>query len=430
MEVLFRSHSYAKSLSCSIDQERKMDGVPCLRVSQCHAQQLRKCLQSKGALDLSLCLLKDSGGTGTVLLPILPSCVSQLDLQSLRTMVASDSDCEIVWSQSHLQSKKERGRTSANKLEKILLELLESHGERWTEELREDLPRSFQRHGDLVLLGDNCFTLPLWKKMDKQLWIAVAKGLGAKRLAKMSRISKDGFRSPVVTILLGQHCWVKHVDNKIRYEFDVTKCMFSAGNITEKLRVAGFDCRGETVVDLYAGIGYFTLPYLVYAGASHVHACEWNPDAVEALQKNLVANRVSDRCTVHQGDNRQLQLCDIADRVNLGLIPSSEDGWPVACRLLKRTTGGILHIHQNVTSPLPNTAAVSAVDDTTERVSGKKVDRDVWQAWAADTANQIACLLKDITGAPWITNIQHIEHVKSYAPHVHHIVLDLECRPS
>lgn len=29
--------------------------------------------------------------------------------------------------------------------------------------------------------------------------------------------------------------------------------MFSAGNITEKLRVAKFDCRGETVVDLYAG---------------------------------------------------------------------------------------------------------------------------------------------------------------------------------
>lgn len=38
------------------------------------------------------------------------------------------------------------------------------------------------------------------------------------------------------------------------YEFDVTKCMFSFGNITEKLRVAGFDCRGETVVDLYAGV--------------------------------------------------------------------------------------------------------------------------------------------------------------------------------
>ncbi|XP_014067857.2 tRNA wybutosine-synthesizing protein 2 homolog [Salmo salar] len=63
--------------------------------------------------------------------------------------------------------------------------------------------------------------------------------------------------------------------------------MFSAGNITEKLRVASFNCSGETVVDLYAGIGYFTIPFLVHAGASHVHACEWNPDAVEALQRNL-----------------------------------------------------------------------------------------------------------------------------------------------
>lgn len=39
----------------------------------------------------------------------------------------------------------------------------------------------------------------------------------------------------------------------LRDEFDVTRCMFSAGNITEKLRVASFNCSGETVVDLYAG---------------------------------------------------------------------------------------------------------------------------------------------------------------------------------
>lgn len=38
-----------------------------------------------------------------------------------------------------------------------------------------------------------------------------------------------------------------------RYMFDVTKCMFSAGNITEKLRVASLPCSGEVLVDLYAG---------------------------------------------------------------------------------------------------------------------------------------------------------------------------------
>lgn len=63
-----------------------------------------------------------------------------------------------------LQLKKQRGRTNTNKLEKTLQELLESCGEGWTEELRADLPHSFQRHGDLILLGENCFTLPLWKE--------------------------------------------------------------------------------------------------------------------------------------------------------------------------------------------------------------------------------------------------------------------------
>lgn len=143
-------------------------------------------MQSRGLLDQSLSLVKDSDGT--VLLPVLPSSLSQLDLQSLRNSVASD--CDLIWSQvistsqrcfffylissrlsdflcpqSLFQSKKNKIKSGVNKLEKILQELLESRGERWMEELKMDLPRGFQRHGDLILLGDNCFTLPLWKKM-------------------------------------------------------------------------------------------------------------------------------------------------------------------------------------------------------------------------------------------------------------------------
>uniref|UniRef100_A0A8D2ATG6 TYW2 N-terminal domain-containing protein n=1 Tax=Sciurus vulgaris TaxID=55149 RepID=A0A8D2ATG6_SCIVU len=34
-----------------------------------------------------------------------------------------------------------------------------------------------------------------------------------------------------------------------------------------------------------------------------------------------------------------------------------------------------------------------------------------------------------VHGKPWKTQILHIQPVKSYAPHVDHIVLDLECRP-
>ena len=68
--------------------------------------------------------------------------------------------------------------------------------------------------------------------------------------------------------------------------------MFSSGNGTEKKR-KGEACKaGETVVDLYAGIGYFTLPFLVHGKAAHVHACELNDNSVEALKKGLEANSI------------------------------------------------------------------------------------------------------------------------------------------
>ena len=57
-----------------------------------------------------------------------------------------------------------------------------------------------------------------------------------------------------------------------------------------------------------SGIGYFTLPYLVHSKAQHLHACEWNPDAVDALKKSLRLNKVEDRCTVYEGDNKEVRL--------------------------------------------------------------------------------------------------------------------------
>ena len=60
----------------------------------------------------------------------------------------------------------------------------------------------------------------------------------------------------------------------------------------------------ETVVDLFSGIGYYTLPMLVNSQVNHVHCCEWNPNAIRALKWSLDRNNVANRCTIHEGDNR------------------------------------------------------------------------------------------------------------------------------
>ena len=154
-----------------------------------------------------------------------------------------------------------------------------------------------------------------------------------------------------MTLLRGTNSWVKHIDNAIQYQWDITKSMFSAGNITEKLRVANFDCENQVVIDLFAGIGYFTLPYLIHAKAKFVHACEWNPISVQALKLNLDTNKVDpSRYAIYEGDNRLTCPKNVADRINLGLVPSSEISYETACAALNQKCGGILHIHGNVTT--------------------------------------------------------------------------------
>ena len=140
--------------------------------------------------------------------------------------------------------------------------------------------------------------------------------------------------------------WITVTEQGIRQSFDMTRVMFSRGNITEKIRFGKMVQKGDMVLDLYAGIGYFTLPALVHGQAKYVYACEWNPEAVKTLRFNLSDNGLEERATVLEGDCRVLvrnhQLVNMFDRVSLGLLPSSEGGWWTAIQAIRRSTGGWL----------------------------------------------------------------------------------------
>jgi tRNA wybutosine-synthesizing protein 3 len=194
--------------------------------------------------------------------------------------------------------------------------------------------------------------------------------------------------------------------------------------------------KNETIVDLFAGVGYYTLPFLVYAGAQIVHACEWNPNSVTALLENLrkagVPSTLSDtldstmerrnqlltlqngekrKCNVYLGDNNIFAgggsiLRHVADRVCLGLLPSSVGGWPLAVNALK-STGGILHVHENV----------------------KEDNIEVWVENCCNTFQQLFTNHYSVEEShvmrTCVVKCNHIERVKSFAPRVLHIVADL-----
>lgn len=84
-------------------------------------------------------------------------------------------------------------------------------------------------------------------------------------------------------MLLGDDGWVVHREAGVVFELDVTRCMYSSGNVTERTRMGAMPAAGETVVDLFTGIGYYTLPLLVNAHVAKVGAGGERREGVSGL---------------------------------------------------------------------------------------------------------------------------------------------------
>ena len=271
------------------------------------------------------------------------------------------------------------------------------------------LPQKWERLGDLVVINKASFSNDAWQKTLQseaghisKLWERVAQALGGKRLAQQASIMDNALRSPQLKWLHGAATWVEFLDHGVHFGFDAAQVMFSSGNITERHRIGSISMEGETVVDAYAGAGYYTLPMLVRSEAALVHACEMNPASIEALKWAARKNDVDSRLLVHPGDNQTTlpMLTGVADRCHLGLLPSSEGVWQHALACLK-PTGGRLHVHMNV-------------------------PKAEIESWKSETLNRLSDLAKQI-GRRWDIEAEHLERVKSYSPGVIHVVLDVKC---
>ncbi|MCL1979073.1 MAG: class I SAM-dependent methyltransferase family protein [Methanomassiliicoccaceae archaeon] len=263
--------------------------------------------------------------------------------------------------------------------------------ERLAEELSElpdeivaVLPMRWEFAGDVVILKMEEGCLPYKKRIGE----AYAKILGAKTVcADLNGIAGE-FRRPSTEVIYGIDTESVRLENGIFYEFDVSRIMFASGNVDERQRMKEQDCEGETVVDMFAGIGYFTLPIAKFTGARKVFACEKNPDSYKYLVRNIVRNEVSERTVPILGDNRNIPGKRFADRVIMGYVQTTSAFLPKALDIVKR--GGMIHYHDTF-----------YVKEHKQRIEG----------------------IFASTGRDF--EIEGIKEVKSFAPSVSHYVADV-----
>jgi tRNA wybutosine-synthesizing protein 2 len=151
-------------------------------------------------------------------------------------------------------------------------------------------------------------------------------------------------RVPDLEKIAGGSTETEVTENGVRYRLDVAQTMFSRGNEAERARAGRVTRPGETVVDLFAGIGYFVVPALAIGQAARAYAVEENPTSYRFLLENLRRNHVEDRAVAFLGDNRSVTLpVTAADRVFLGLLPTSVPWVPTALSVVR--PGATLHVH-------------------------------------------------------------------------------------
>lgn len=234
----------------------------------------------------------------------------------------------------------------------------------------------YKKIGDILILNDNPGNLD-----------QLARKHNVKTIMQVDHIQGTK-REPVYKVLYGSETETINKENKCLFKLDLAKVMWSKGNTNERLRIAKLVGDNETVIDMFAGIGYFSIPISVHANAGEIISIEINPNSYYYLNENIKLNKC-DNITPVLGDCLVETPKFKADRILMGYVKTTHHYLKAAVGSLNK--GGIIHYHETVPEKLIETRPIS-------RIKQAAGDRDVE-------------LLK-------------INKIKKYAPGVEHVVID------
>lgn len=235
--------------------------------------------------------------------------------------------------------------------------------------------------GDILIL-DKSFHFESIEELE-----SLSKRHNVKTIMKIDHIQGTK-REPVCNILYGNETETINKENGCLFKLDLARVMWSKGNNNERLRIAKLVEDEETVLDMFAGIGYFSIPIGVHSKAKKIYSIEINPNSYFYLNENIKLNKLTNvtpilgDCMVHTPKYK-------ADRIVMGYVKTTHHYLKVAIDSLNE--GGILHYHETVPEKLMHTRPV-------ERIISQAGNRDV--------------------------EVLKINKIKKYSPGVEHVVVD------
>jgi tRNA (guanine37-N1)-methyltransferase len=182
-------------------------------------------------------------------------------------------------------------------------------------------------------------------------------------------------------------------EHGMNLKLDIGKVYFSPRLSAERERILSQTKDGEVVVDLFAGIGPFSI-LLAKNRDVKAHAIDVNEHAFEYLKDNIRINKVGDKVLPLLGDCREVSPKGEATRVIMNLPKSASEFLDLAFDVIKE---GIIHYY-----------TISRDEDLYDT----KID--FIEKIAKEKGRKIKIIDKKI--------------VRPYAPYTYHIVIDIEVK--
>ncbi len=260
----------------------------------------------------------------------------------------------------------------------------------------DNLPRGFQRIGDIIIINlDKSFN-----DFKNEIGNTILEIFKVRSVCSKYGEIKGEYREPQIEVIAGSdNTLVNHVEHGIKYRFDVRKVMFAKGNLSERVRYPKMVKEGEIIVDMFAGLGYFSLPMAKLSKPKKIYSIEINSVSFNFLKENIKLNNISNIEAIN-GDNRKIidELVEKgikADRIIMGYLPPPKKFLPWAFKIIKRK--GILH-YEDILSV------------------GKEKEE------SEEVMKMIENIAKDYN---FKVKLLHLQDVKSYGPKRHHYVFDI-----
>lgn len=226
-----------------------------------------------------------------------------------------------------------------------------------------EIKKSFDIIGDMVILE-----IPEEIEDEKYLIAdAALKFTRRKAIYRKGSKIKGVMRTRSLEFLAGSdQSQTIHTEYGSRFLLDVRKVYFSPRLATEREKIVGQVKDGELIVDLFAGVGPFSVS-IARRRRVEIFAVDINPDAVYYLEKNVELNKLQGEVHPVLSDAREF-LEDKklkADRIIMNLPGTACNYLEDAINSLKR--GGILNYYE----------FSSNYDTPTERIKRAAGNREV-----------------------------------------------------